>query len=248
MNKTEILEYVRYKLDVINTNISPAYEDEELEPFLDKAQLLIIKNAIKDGNLDLIQKVLITKSFLATERTPMKDVDGMEPNNEEQMPFYISLADDLVDYISSSVKVTRPSDTVNKITTATWIKNEKIKQNAVRHYLTNHFNKPYFREPKAYSFNNNKNLVILPDYWTVFADTDNTFQLTYAKIPTSFSVLGDLDSPDLDIHTHYDIADKAAGLIQVPINAQKAATDMQVDDALEQSDKQQVTQQQNRQR
>jgi len=253
MTRGECIKYMRYKLDVINSNISPSYEDSELYPFLDRATVLIIKDFIKSGNLEPIKDVIATELFSAASLSHANNSSGFVSNHESQFPVYADLSNlnggdnTFLDYIDGSILLYRPNDTVNQITfeNSTWVKLDKKERIIANRYKTSNFNKPYFLNPVAYISDNTKHLVIIPDYWTQFDKLElasgSMLHLTYAKMPTKFEDIADDDTePDLSPDLHYNIVDTASDFAKIPIDPQSAAAEVQVDNAVkEKSEKEQ---------
>src|SRR6056297_987691 len=60
MNKSTILDYTRSRLYMMGSNAAPSFTDESLYPFLDRAQQIVIQQAINSDRLDLIADLINT--------------------------------------------------------------------------------------------------------------------------------------------------------------------------------------------
>lgn len=236
MNKTEIIEYMRYRLDVIDSNISPSFEDAELYPFLDRAYLMVIDQQFKTGNLHLLKDLITNSVITGADITTLSN--NYQGNAENQYPIKVDLSSFADFYIltNSWTKLTRPSDVLLTITSDKWFPNELIENEDVNNILITPVNRPYFMYPKVMMDYSGDYLTVYPDYYMEFDESTNlskVVSIRYLKMPATFDTL---TTPVVHTSLHYNIADKAADLVRSTINPERAAQEIQIDEQVKRSD------------
>lgn len=237
MTRQEILDYMRLRLDVINSNISPSYEDAELYPFLDRAYLMVMDQQFKLGELSLLKNLLAKSTIGNTYITELAETDGYQPNNESQLPVKVDLSNlsDFYTHINSLTKLTRPSDSLLEINTGKWFANELIKTGGAENVLVSPVNRPYFIYPKVRIDYEGSFMIIYPDYYMSFDVSSDIVIINYLELPQKFENIGSDSEPAIHSSLHHNIADKAADLANIPIDSQKAAQEVQVEEQVKKS-------------
>ena len=233
MNRSEFLEYLRLRLDVINSDVSPSYEDDELYPFLDRAYLMVIDQQAKQGNFHFLKGLLASNTVDSGSITSLSD-DVYMKNNEDTYPLKVNLNSLTSFYIHtySQTKVKR-GDSISSTSSYQWFPNDPIQIENASNVLITPVNKPYFLYPKVLVDYNEQNLIIFPDNYMMFDPASNSVKINYLKLPEKFK---NLSTPAIHESLHHDVADKAANLAKIPINAQEAAQEVQVDEQVKRSE------------
>lgn len=163
------------ELDAVASGAAPGFTDSEISELVDKAQKDLILQLAKAKKWDDLY-TLITKIGL--------EVDDGDYRTKSHI---VDLPADYGYYINAYVKVT--STIYNGVSSNTyWANCKEISADIMDRFLPTFYNTPFFKEPVVFFSKASEALNILVDSYTTLTNGEGNLQLTYVKIPTTFSI------------------------------------------------------------
>lgn len=204
-----MIDAFRIHYDIANLD-GPEYEDAEIYPLLNNAQVIVALDKLRKGELSHITNIIENETGNLTAGLAYSNTRRFTPTEE-----YIG-------YISSKLKGTR---TVFKATGGDeWMECELIHKARSGKYITNHLNVPILLKPKVYE-DNDKTFIVIYDNYTAPLST-NGFLLEYLRKPEDIASGVDCELNEI---VHEDIVSVAVNLAKQVFFPQEAAIDANVD-------------------
>ena len=151
-----LLEY-----DRLSSASAPGYENIEIIRFLNKAQIELVNELYRNKQYMLIDEQLLTCTYTAGGVLTYPYMTGakyFDLNSATYTTRYMY-------YIKSFTKLSR---TYLPTMTTTIVGNDDIQKEEAKYYVSNAFNTPIFRYPKA--FIDGQWLVVIPDGYTTITE------------------------------------------------------------------------------
>ena len=175
MTAAQIKTRFLIELDAVASGAAPGFTDSEISELVDKAQKdLVLQLAKAKKWVDLY--TLIAKIGLEVD-----DGDYRTKSHLAKLPANYGY------YINAYVRVT--STIYNGVSSgAYWANCKEISADIMDRFLPTFYNTPFFKEPVIFFSKATGTLHILIDSYTTLPNGEGNLQLTYVKIPTTFSI------------------------------------------------------------
>jgi len=215
MNKSTILDYTRSRLYMMGSNAAPSFTDESLYPFLDRAQQIVIQQAINSDRLDLIADLINTLDS--------DDFEGAASSGIFWTSGDYGISGDFFAFITGYIYM---RDRNNEEDVKTPIEPVSIKYFDL---IVDQSNRMRFPKPKVFFGHKGEFITIVKDSDTAFGVTDDSskVEIKYVKNPQLFSDIEGTTSPAISPQLHLDIVEKAAELTDTVLNPDSAGRKIQ---------------------
>lgn len=209
MTEAEMVDAFRIHYDIANLD-GPEYEDNEIYPLLNNAQVIVVLDKLRKGELSHITNVIENETGNLAAGLAFSNTRRFTPTEE-----YIG-------FISAKMKGTRT--TFKATGSDVWMECELIHKSRSGKYLTNTLNVPILLKPKVYE-DNDKTFIVIYDNYTAPLTTAG-FLLEYVRKPEDIASGVDCELNEI---VHEDIVSLAVNLAKQVFNPQEAAIDAGVD-------------------
>ena len=160
------------ELDAVASGAAPGFTDSEISELVDKAQK------------DLILQLATAKKWDDLYTLITKELSNVGAGEYGSKSYSAALPDDFGYAVLIRLKAF--TDDIP----ATWFPCDEISYDIADKFMMLPYNQPFFKKPVVffyYTEEDGGNANILVDYYTT-ASTSASFEMTYVKIPTTFSI------------------------------------------------------------
>ena len=196
MDVTEVKTKFLIELDAVASGAAPGFTDDEISELVDKAQK------------DLIQQLTAAKKWDDLYTLTTKSLSAVGSGTYGNKTYTAALPNDFGYIISARVKAFR-QDVADRV--SVWFSCDVISPTIISRFLSTPFNTPFFKNPVIFFWDEDgstEEVNIIEDTVTAIVTGSGSFELTYVKIPTKFSIT-DNNNLELPETLHDNIVEMA---------------------------------------
>ena len=176
MTASEVKTRFLIELDAVASGAAPGFTDSEISELVDKAQK------------DLVQQLAMAKKWGDLYTLTTKSLSAVGSGTYGSRTYTAALPNDYGYIISARVKAFR-QDVADRA--SVWFSCDIISPTIMDRFLSTPFNTPFFKNPVIFFWNEDgatEEVNIIEDTLTAIVVGSGSFELTYIKYPSTFSI------------------------------------------------------------